>query len=231
MKLRKEKILIVDDNIDLLQVVTFALERADYDPLTATDGLAGLEMFHQHHPDLVILDIMMPGIDGWEVCRRLREISDVPIIMLTILGQEQEVVRGLKTGADDYVAKPFSTQELLGRIEAALRRVKMVRTRTKDQEHTVGDLMLVPATRQVVVKGKTINLTPTEFNLLAALARHAGKIVPHRQLLQEVWGQDHNIDVSQLKVYVYYLRQKIEQDPRQPRYILSERGRGYWLAT
>lgn len=231
MKPADDLILLIDDNLDLLNVVAVALGRAGYRVLLATDGATGLEMFRQHSPNLVILDIMMPGIDGWEVCRQLREISDVPIIMLTVLGQERDVVRGLREGADDYIPKPFSSRELLSRIEAVLRRVKVIKRRTDRQNLIVGDLVLDLESHQVVVKNRTVKLTPIEFCLLIALAEQAGKVVPHRQLLCQVWGEAYAGDVRQLKVYIHYLRQKLEDDPGNPRYILSERGEGYRLAV
>jgi DNA-binding response OmpR family regulator len=231
MKPADDLILLIDDNMDLLNVVAVALGRAGYRVLLATDGATGLEMFRLHSPNLVILDIMMPGIDGWEVCRQLREISDVPIIMLTVLGQERDIVRGLREGADDYIPKPFSSRELLSRIEAVLRRVKVVKRRADRQNLIVGDLVLDLESHQVVVKNRTVKLTPIEFCLLIALAEQVGKVVPHRQLLCQVWGEAYTDDVRQLKVYIHYLRQKLEDDPGNPRYILSERGEGYRLAV
>lgn len=230
MEPAKELILIIDDNLDLLHVVAVALERIGYRVLLAADGLTGLEMFRRHNPDLVILDIMMPGISGWEVCRQLREVSNVPIIMLTILGREQDVVRGLREGADDYVAKPFSTRELVGRIQASLRRFRTVKERTEGQSIVVGDLVLFPTSHHVDVRGRRVKLTPIEFCLLAALVKQAGMVISHQELLDQVWGEMYNADVRQLKVYIHYLRQKLEDDPGNPRYIVSERGEGYRLA-
>lgn len=220
-------ILVIDDNPDLLDVVSTALDTAGYQVITAANGLFGLEMFRRHDPDLVILDVMMPGLKGWEVLQRLRDISTVPIIMLTILGQERDIVRGLEKGADDYILKPFSPRELLGRVRALLRRARMVAGKREELSLITGDLVLVPESRQVVVNGQAVKLTPIEFRLLSSLVRHAGAVVSHRQLLQEVWGDKHPADIRHLKVYVHYLRQKLKDDPANPRYIVSERGTGY----
>ena len=220
-------ILVIDDNPDLLDMVSTALDTAGYQVITAANGLFGLEMFRRRGPDLVILDVMMPGLKGWEVLQRLRDISTVPIIILTILGQERDIVRGLEKGADDYILKPFSPRELLGRVRALLRRVRMVAGEREELSLITGDLVLIPESRQVVVNDQTVKLTPIEFRLLSSLVKHAGAVVSHRQLLQEVWGDEHLADIRQLKVYVHYLRQKLEDDPANPRYIVSERGTGY----
>jgi two-component system KDP operon response regulator KdpE len=178
----------------------------------------------------VILDIMMPDMSGWKVCRLLRESSNVPIIMLTALQEERDVVRGLKDGADDYLAKPFSTSELRGRVQALLRRARMRGTNAERRIVTAGDLILIPEINQVVLDGRSVRLTPTEFRLLSVLIKHAGQMVPHERLLQDVWGEKYEADTRQLKVYVYYLRQKLEDDPANPRYIVSDRGAGYRIA-
>ena len=223
-------VLVVDDNPDLLNVVVTVLDTAGYQVVTAANGLSGLEMFLQRDPDLVILDVMMPGLSGWEVLRRLRDISTVPIIMLTILGQERDIVRGLEKGADDYILKPFSPRELLGRVRALLRRARTAAEETGELSLLAGDLVLVPESRQVVVNDQAVKLTPIEFRLLSSLVRHAGAVVSHRQLLREVWGSEHLAENRQLKVYIYYLRQKLEDDPSNPRYIVTERGVGYRIA-
>ena len=223
-------VLVVDDNPDLLNVVVTVLDTAGYQVVTAANGLSGLEMFLQRDPDLVILDVMMPGLSGWEVLRRLRDISTVPIIMLTILGQERDIVRGLEKGADDYIPKPFSPRELLGRVRALLRRARTAAEETGELSLLAGDLVLVPESRQVVVNDQAVKLTPIEFRLLSSLVRHAGAVVSHRQLLREVWGSEHLAENRQLKVYIYYLRQKLEDDPSNPRYIVTERGVGYRIA-
>jgi len=225
---RLSLILLIDDNLDLLDVLTISLENKGHRVLKAGDGQTGLEMFQQHHPDLVVLDVMMPGMSGWKVCRCLRETSNVPIILLTVLGQEKDIVRGLREGADDYVIKPFSSRELLERIQALLRRTNMSEKRAEGQSPVTSGLLLAPEDRQVIINGRRIKLTSIEFRLLSTLLKNAGRVVSHRQLLQAAWGKDET-DIRQLKVYIYYLRQKLENDPRSPRYILSERGAGYRL--
>jgi len=231
MKSTNDLILIIDDDLDLLDIVGAALKGEGYEVLKAAGGLGGMDMFRRHNPSLVILDVMMPDMSGWEVCRLLRENSSVPIIMLTALRQEHDVVRGLQDGADDYIAKPFSTHELLGRVRALLRRVRMVETKAEGRKVTLGDLVLIPGVHQVVLAGRTVRLTPTEFRLLSTLVKHAGEIVSHDRLLREVWGEAYEADTRQLKVYVHYLRRKLEDDPDHPRYIVSERGTGYRIAV
>jgi two-component system KDP operon response regulator KdpE len=220
-------ILVIDDNLDTLNVIAAALDKAGYRVVKAENGFSGLETFLQHNPDLVILDVMMPGLNGWEVLQQLRTISTVPVIMLTVLGQERNIVHGLEKGADDYVAKPFSKRELLGRVHALLRRAQMPAGKTREPPPAAGDLVLVPEYNQVIKDGRTVKLTPVEFRLLSSLVRRGGAAVSSRQLLQEVWGSDYRADVRQLKVYIYYLRQKLEDDPSDPRYIITERGKGY----
>jgi DNA-binding response OmpR family regulator len=231
MESTNDLILIIDDDPGVLDTVGAALERKGYQVLKATGGLAGVDMFSQHNPSLVILDVMMPDMSGWEVCRLLRESSNVPIIMLTALRRERDIVRGLQDGADDYLAKPFSTHELLGRVRALLRRVRMVGTDAEEQRVTAGSLVLVPQAHQVILGGRTVRLTPTEFRLLSILVKHAGQVVSHHKLLRDVWGEKYKADTRQLKVYVYYLRKKLEDDPANPRYIVSERGEGYRIVV
>ncbi|MFZ5917862.1 MAG: response regulator transcription factor [Chloroflexota bacterium] len=222
----EEKILVIDDSPDLLRIVQLCLERNNFKVFTATNGREGLQRTYSVQPDLVILDVMMPGIDGWEVLTRLREMSDVPIMMLTAKGREVDVVRGLGLGADDYVTKPFGTAELLARVQALLRRSKtpanMRVTRYQDNGLSI-DL----DRHEVLVKGEPIDLTPTEFRLLSILVHHAGKVVPHRVLLSHVWGEEYSNEVHYLKLYIRYLRQKLEDVPSNPRYILTEWGIGY----
>jgi DNA-binding response OmpR family regulator len=225
----KPLILMVDDNRDLLDVMERALTGKGFQTLAANDGLTGLEAFQRHHPDLVILDVMMPGMNGLEVCRKLRSLSNVPIIMLTIRGQEVDVVRGLKTGADDYIVKPFSVGELVGRIRALLRRTWICRTKAETSGTAMGDWLFVHGSNQVLMDERAADLTPTEFRLLLALAERVGHVVPHRELLTEVWGEKCGGETKRLKVYIHHLRQKIEEDPKKPRHVLNERGIGYKL--
>jgi len=224
-------ILFIDDNQDLLDIVATALRREGYAALAAADGRTGLEMFRQYHPALVILDIFMPGMSDWEVCQRLREFSDVPIILLTVMNREGNIVRGLNQGADDYVTKPFSIRELLSRVKAILRRVAMEQAKKTDTCISAGDLLVLPGSHQAMINGRAVKLTPIELRLLTALVEKAGRVVSYGDLLTAVWGEACWADPRQLKVYVYYLRQKLEDDPHQPRYILNERGTGYRLVV
>lgn len=222
----EEKILIIDDSPDLLRIVQLCLEREKYQVFTARSGKEGLQRTYNVQPDLVILDVMMPGMDGWEVLSRLREMSDVPVMMLTAKGREVDIVRGLGLGADDYVTKPFGTAELIARVQALLRRNKTPPTGRVTSYQDDG-LHIDLERHEVAVKGAPVDLTPTEFRLLAVLVQNAGKVVPHRALLTQVWGEEYANEVHYLKLYVRYLRQKIEEDPSDPRYILTEWGVGY----
>lgn len=222
----KEKILVIDDSPDLLRIVQLCLERENYEVFTITNGKEGLQRTYSIQPDLVILDVMMPDMDGWEVLTRLREMSDVPVVMLTAKGREVDIVRGLSLGADDYVTKPFGTAELIARVRALLRRSKAstssYRTRYQDNGLSI-DL----DRHEVIVKGNLVDLTPTEFRLLSVLLQNAGKVVPHQVLLTKVWGEEYANEVHYLKLYIRYLRRKIEESSSNPRYILTEWGIGY----
>ncbi len=226
---KMEKILVVDDDKDLLKLVATGLEEEGYEVLTATSAQEALRTAYREHPDLVILDIMLPGsIDGIEVCRRLRELTDIPIIMLTAMSREKDVVRGLSAGADDYVTKPFGMAELLARVQACLRR----KASTSEERKTtivVGDLTIDLARHKVMVRGQPVDLTPTEFRLLAYLARHKGYVIHHERLLTEVWGPEYRDQLDYLRLYISYLRRKIEEDPAKPQIIKTERGVGYYL--
>ncbi len=225
-----ERVLIIDDDEDLVEVLQIALKAEGFNVLTANDGREGLHAASDSHPDIILLDIMMPGMDGLETARRLQEVCDVPIILLTALSSSSDVVKGLGIGADDYVTKPFITEELIARIRNSLRR----RTAAADSSVrtgllVVGHLTIDPVHRRVSAYGKPVNLTPTEFRLLSFLARHAGQIVPHQTLLTEVWGPEYRDQIEYLHLYVRYLRQKIELNPAQPGIIKTERGVGYYL--
>jgi len=222
----KEKILIIDDSPDLLRIVQVCLERENYEVFTANNGKEGLQRTYNVQPDLIILDVMMPGMDGWEVLSRLREMSDVPIMMLTAKGREVDVVRGLGLGADDYVTKPFGTAELVARVQALLRRNRTPAAGRVTSYHDNG-LSIDLERHEVYVNDKPVDLTPTEFRLLSVLVQNAGKVVPHRTLLTQVWGEEYANEVHYLKLYIRYLRQKIEETPSSPRYILTEWGIGY----
>jgi len=224
---RKGKLLIVEDDADLVRALEVYFSRVGYEIVSAADGLEGMQTLYNERPDIVILDIAMPKMDGWEVCRRIRELSDVPIIMLTARVQEDERVKGLKLGADDYVVKPFSLKELEARLEAVLRRAPDASER-REGPLFANDELVVDAERLLVTHhGERIDLTPTELRLLLFLAENVGRVLTHRQILDKIWGNDYSDDVDYVKLFVYRLRRKVEPDPKQPRYIISERGIGY----
>jgi DNA-binding response OmpR family regulator len=225
----KNKILIIDDDHDSLRITETALRMENLEVLTANDGLEGLRTAFSAHPDLVILDIMMPGLDGLEVCRRLRELSNTPILMLTALATTGDVTKGLHMGADDYVTNPFKIAELVARVHALLRRASPPDPSAKASILVHGNLMLDLPRHKVTVGGNPVDLTPTEFRLLSYLARNAGRVVPHQTILVEVWGPEYCGQMDYLRLYVRYLRQKIERDPTQPEIIKTERGVGYYL--
>ncbi len=222
----KETILIIDDDAALAKIVQINLEREGYRTVVASSGVEGLQKAYSNQPNLVILDIMMPGMDGWVTCRRLREISDVPIIMLTARGMEADVVKGLELGADDYIVKPFGTKVLLARIHALLRRTDASATK-KPPIYSDGELTVDFVKRLVTVRSERVDLTPTEFKLLSNFVQNEGRVLPHSYLLTQVWGPEYVDEVNYLKLYVRYLRQKIEKDPSNPDYILTEWGVGY----
>lgn len=223
-------ILVIDDDATLLGLLAQHLSRAAYHVITAVSGAAGLEMFHTHHPDLVILDIMMPKMNGWEVCERMRETSNVPIIMLTAKGEEQDRLRGFRQGVDDYVVKPFSSAELVARVGAILTRSRRALPEAHPAPIVRGDIIIDLAERRVSRGNQPVRLTPTEFRLLAALAEQPGHMVSPKELLVRVWGSEYADDVENVKRYIHYLRQKLEADAEHPQLILTERGFGYYLA-
>jgi DNA-binding response OmpR family regulator len=224
---RETHVLLIDDNVQLLDAITKSLERSGYAVSKAHDGIAGLERYQQVSPDLIVLDVMMPGMDGWEVCRRLRETSRVPIIMLTARANETDKIMGLRMGADDYVAKPFSLKELEARIEAVLRRVHMKPPAGDDLLYDDSHLRLETAGLQVLIAGEALQLTATERRLLFALAESPGRVLSVDQILRQVWGAEYEGQTDYVKLYVWRLRQKLEQDPSKPTYIRTERGLGY----
>jgi len=227
------KILIVDDNPDLVQALKlgFKLQWPESQVVSAGDGERALAVFSEETPDIVLLDIAMPGMNGFEVLRRLRQVSDVPVVMLTVKGDEQDKVRALELGADDYVTKPFGSLELMARIKAVLRRVAVPLPEATALPFASGDLTIDYATRIVTVRGKPVKLTPTEYRLLCALARYPNQVLSHPTLLVRVWGSEYRGESDFLKVYIKRLRDKIEEDSSSPRYILTEWGQGYRLAV
>jgi DNA-binding response OmpR family regulator len=223
------KILLVDDDPLITGPLAQALRQADYTVSVAADGRAGLEKAVRQNPDLVILDVMMPGLDGWEVCRALRQQSTVPILMLTALGDEVDRILGLELGADDYLTKPFSTRELLARIRALLRRVELDRSHPQEKEHILRTptLRLNLKTRRAYKKDEEISLRYKEFELLSLLMSRRGEAVSRADLFDEVWGTDWLGDTRTLDVHIRWLREKIEADPGNPRCIQTVRGVGY----
>ena len=223
-------VLVIDDDATLLGLLAQHLSRAAYHVITAVSGMTGLEMFYEHHPDLIILDIMMPKMNGWAVCERIRETSNIPIIMLTAKGEEQDRLRGFRLGVDDYVVKPFSSPELVARVGAILARSHRASHETQPAPIVRGDITIDLAEQRVTRGSQPIRLSPTEFRLLAALAERPGHMVSPKELLTRVWGNEYSDDVENVKRYIHYLRQKLEADVEHPRLILTERGFGYYLA-
>jgi len=224
--MKRPQVLVVDDEAETVKYVSANLRARGYDVLTAEDGRTALKVFGESVVDLIVLDIMMPGPDGFEVCRAIRRSSDVPVIMLSARGQERDIVRALDLGADDYLTKPFGVEEMLARVRATLRRT--TRTKLTPRPPLVAeDLEIDFAARQVTVRGRGVQLTPTEYNLLAHLASNAGRVLSHRVLLQAVWGPEYGSETEYLWAYIRRLRRKIEPDPSQPTYILTQPGIGY----
>lgn len=229
MGAKQASILVVDDEPRLVRFVRTELESDGYRVLTGADGQAALRALEREEVDLIVLDIMLPGMDGFEVCRRIREFSAVPIIILTAKGGEDDKVRGLELGADDYLTKPFGSRELLARVKAVLRRSKMPEASKVPSTFSAGDLHIDFAQRRVSVGGKEVKLSPTEYKLLYQLAVNAGRVLPHEDLLRKVWGPQYRDEAEYLWVYIGHLRRKIEQDPNKPQLIQTKPGFGYVL--
>lgn len=223
-----ELILAIEDEEPVREAIVAALEAGGFRVITATDGEEGLELLRSESPDLVLLDLMLPKIHGMDVCTLIREHSEVPIVMLTGLAAEDDRVEGLTRGADDYITKPFRARELAARIRAVLRRS---RHWTSDDRSAieVGDLIVKPEAREVELAGRRLDLTPKEFELLEYLARNSGKIISRNRLLERVWGEEEYIDARTLDVHIRWLREKIEDDPSNPRRLLTIRRQGYML--
>jgi two-component system KDP operon response regulator KdpE len=225
----KEKILVVDDAPRVVRLVTEVMKTSGYEILATSSGDSAIEMVAIEQPDLVLLDILLPpGIDGYETCRRIREFSSVPVIMLTAKAQESDLLQGFSVGADDYLTKPFSAKELIARVRAVLKR-----SQRPDEKITsslkCGDLEINFARRTVYVSGKQVSLTRTEYALLRQLALNVNRVVLHRDLLMEVWGPEYRDDIDYLRAYIRYLRRKLEADPGNPQNILTSPGVGYTL--
>jgi DNA-binding response OmpR family regulator len=227
---RTAVVLMVDDDPQLRVMLGYALRQDNFQVEEASSGEEALEMLEQQQPDVILLDVLMPGMGGVETCRRIREQSSTPIIMLTALGRDEDVVAGLEAGADDYCTKPVSLVQLVARIRAQLRRREMdalstVSTLSVDE----GNLVVDAAARQAIVKGRAVDLSPREFDLLHRLAQTPGKVVSHEELLEHVWGTTSPDYLAHLRSYIKLLRQKVEPDPHNPRYIRSRARMGYVL--
>jgi two-component system KDP operon response regulator KdpE len=224
-----KKILVVDDEAAQLRLSEQVLASRGYEVIKAGSGQEAVRLFYERGPDLVLLDVMMPEIDGWQTCRLLREVSDLPIIMLT--GKrtaEDDVVRGLECGADEYLVKPVGNRELLARVRAALRRAELPSGPNRKKALFSDDYLSVDvAGRIVTVGGRRLKLTPREFRLLVLLVENRDRVLSHQQLLENVWGWEYIDDVDYVRIYISHLRQKIEPEPSRPRYILTEPGVGY----
>jgi two-component system KDP operon response regulator KdpE len=223
------RILVIDDAPGIQQLLNMGLTAAGYEVVGAYSGPEGLARFLETRPDVVVVDVLMPGMDGYELCRRLRDLSDVPIIMLSALRNESEIIRGLDAGADDYVTKPFSVSELSARLRAQLRRRRRAETPQRRLSFDEGRLTIDLDAQTVRLNGAEVQLSPTEFRLLAYLAASAGRVVPHAELDAQLWGAEAARLGPYLKIYVRRLRQKVEPDPSRPRYIISRHGTGYAL--
>lgn len=217
------RILVIEDDPPILELVTFHLEKEGYEVFQASDGRSGLERFESVRPDLVLVDVMLPEIDGFDLCRRIRKVSDIPIIILTAKGQEADRIQGFDLGADDYVTKPFSPRELVARVRAVLRRARV----DDEAQLVAGELILDKKRRQLFVSGREVELTPKEFDLLALLMSHRGEAIDRETLLEQVWGYGFAGGTRTLDVHVRRLRQKIGDDPYQPKFIETVHGLGY----
>ncbi len=223
------RILVVDDEPDVVGIICLAFQynRPEYVLVQAYDGADTLVKLSHDKYDLLLLDVSMPGVDGFEVTRRVREGSNVPIILLTARGMEQDKVKGLELGADDYITKPFSHKELIARVDAVLRRTAAQAAPASSTLIRHDGLVIDPAQHRVTVDGEPVDLTPTEYRLLYHLANNRGRVLPQETLLAKVWGADYRDELHYLKVYIRRLREKLEKDPAQPRYLLTVRGVGY----
>jgi len=224
------RVLVVDEEPDVFKVVamSFRMQQPTWEVLNAEDGPQALQMIEREHPDVVLLDVGLPEMSGFEVLKAIRLFSDVPVIMLTVRDDELSKVQGLELGADDYVTKPFSHLELLARVRAVLRRAQSLPL-VHEKPFASGDIYVDFARREVMVRGEPVPLTGTEYRLLYHLVRNAGQVMTHEALLARVWGREYTDEISYLKSYINRLRNKLEEDPHHPVYILTEYGMGYWF--
>ena len=224
---RPRRVLVVDDEPRMIHFIRLNLEHDGYEVIEATSGTRALELLRDRMPDLILLDVMMPDMDGFETLQLLREISTVPVIMLTAKGEEEDRVRGLELGADDYITKPFSPREMVSRVRAVIRRTETPSAPARESIDIDDRLKIDFDRREIFVEGELVKLRPTEFKLLFHLVQNAGWVVPHDQLLAKVWGYEYRDETHYLRLYVNYLRKKLEANPSDPKYILTERGVGY----
>lgn len=229
--MQPKNVLIIDDDPELLQLVDLIFSRAGSRVFTAVNGREGLRQFYAHQPDLVILDLMIPDMDGWEICRQIRQLSDVPLIMLTVINREAEIIRGLNYGADDYVTKPFNPEVLLARARATLRRAALPPPLEAPSVYNDGYLMIDLKQHRVAVGGQIVKLTTTEYRLLAYLFQNANQALTYQQILESVWGEVYQGNTEYVHVYIRFLRRKLEADPGNPTYLLTEHGVGYRFET
>jgi two-component system KDP operon response regulator KdpE len=221
------KILVIDDDAEFSKMAQMWLQNAGYEVLTAGDGVEGMRRVYSSRPNLILTDGVMPKMDGWEVCRRVRDMSDIPVLMVTVKNQKSDRLKGFGYGADDYIPKPVDFAELVARVQAVLRRSVAEAPEDERSSFHNGEIEIEWRSRQVWVRGKRIKLSPTEFKLLSCLIKNRGWIVTHDQLLEKGWGPNYIGDKSFVKLYIRYLRRKIEADPQKPKLILTERGVGY----
>jgi len=225
----RRRILAIDDDQSFLEALKQALLSDEYELITADSGQDGLQQALAFHPDLIILDIMMPEMDGWEVCRRLRELTNIPLMFLTAKEGEENIVKGLVMGGDDYLQKPVRVAELRARIDALLRRAETGRPTFHAASYDDGELFVDLTQPRVSLRGRPVDLTPQEYRVLAILAQNAGQVVTHRELLRRAWGPDFANMESYVHLYICYLRSKLEDNPTEPRRIVTKRGAGYVL--
>ena len=228
MPSKKELVLVVDDDVRILRMMQMILEAEGYRVVRASNGEATLDVFYEENPNLVLMDIMMPGMDGFTVCWRIREFSQVPIIMVTVKASDEEKVRGLDAGADDYITKPFSAIEMTARVRAVLRRTKS-RDEHRAPTFQSGELVADFASHKVILAGEEIVLTPNEYKILAYLAQNAGRILTPEQILKKVWGEEYADETHLLHATMTRLRQKLDDNARNPKYISTRPGIGYTM--
>lgn len=230
--MEKKRVLVVDDDPVIIELLVSALAEAGVEIYTANNGREGLQQFYAQRPDLVISDVMMPDMDGWEICRIIRQLSDVPIIILTIQADDTQIIRGLDSGADDYITKPFNSKVVLARVRAALRRAyQSAPINNKPAAYGDSYLTIDIEHNLVTVCGEPVKLTSLEYRLLAYLLQHPNRVLTTQQILENVWGWEYQDEASHVRIYMWHLRQKLEADPKKPKYLLTEYGLGYRFNT